>query len=255
MAVSTAFNDARTLATIAFAQSPGNILTAEVVVALSKALHDLRREPHVRCVAIAGDGADFSFGASVAEHRPKEIGRVLPLMHALIADVLETPAPTAAIVRGRCLGGGFELALACDYIFAEDDATFGLPEIALGVFPPAASVLLPLRVGAARALPAILGGRPASADEWRAQGLIERTWPAGQFATEFAAWFTRTLAPHSAEALRHAARATRRSLVRAVREDLPEVERLYLQDLMRSHDATEGIDAFLEKRAPRWEDR
>jgi cyclohexa-1,5-dienecarbonyl-CoA hydratase len=255
MAVSTTFNDARTLATITFVQPTGNILTAEVVVALSKALHEVRREPHLRCVAIAGEGADFSFGASVAEHRAKDIDRVLPLAHALIADLLETPAPTAAIVRGRCLGGGFELALACDYIFAGDDATFGLPEIALGVFPPAASVLLPLRVGAARALSAILGGQTATSNEWRPHGLIEHVWPRGECATEFAAWFSRTLAPHSAEALRHAARAARRALVRAVREDLPEVERLYLQDLMRSHDATEGIDAFLAKRAPRWEDR
>ena len=255
MAVSTSFNDARTLATITFAQPTGNLLTAEIVAALSKALHDLGREPHLRCVAITGEGADFSFGASVAEHRPREIDRVLPLAHALIADVLAVSAPTAALVRGRCLGGGFELALACDYIFADDGATFGLPEIALGVFPPAASVLLPLRAGAARALPAILGGRIATADAWRAHGLIEQVWSPGEFSTEFVGWFTRTLAPHSAEALRHATRAARRTLVRAVREDLPEVERLYLQDLMRSHDATEGIDAFLEKRAPRWEDR
>jgi cyclohexa-1,5-dienecarbonyl-CoA hydratase len=104
-------------------------------------------------------------------------------------------------------------------------------------------------------LSAILGGRPSTAAEWHARGLIECVWPSGDLAAGFAEWFAQTLAPHSAEALRQAARATRRPLVRAVREELPEVERLYLQDLMRSHDAAEGIDAFLEKRAPRWEDR
>lgn len=255
MPVTTQINDARTLASITFAETPGNILTAELVVAMSKALHDLQRETHLRCIAMSGDGEDFSFGASVPEHRPREIDRVLPLAHALIADVLNASAPTVALVRGRCLGGGFELALACDYIVAADDATFALPEIALGVFPPAASVLLPLRVGAARALPAILGGRTTTAREWEAHGLVERVWAPTAMATEFAAWFDRTLAPHSAEALRQATRAARRPLTRAVREDLPEVERQYLKDLMRSHDAAEGIEAFLARRAPRWDDR
>jgi cyclohexa-1,5-dienecarbonyl-CoA hydratase len=92
----------------------------------------------------------------VAEHAPAEIARVLPAMHELVHALLDAPAPTAAVVRGRCLGGGFELALACDFILAADDATFGLPEVALGVFAPAGSILLAERVGAARATRALL---------------------------------------------------------------------------------------------------
>ena len=80
---------------------------------------------------------------------------------------------TAALVRGRCLGGGFEIALACDFIFAEESAVFGLPEIALGVFPPAASALLPPRVGTARATSAIISGKPRPAVEWQQAGLVE----------------------------------------------------------------------------------
>src|SRR5690606_8128747 len=96
-------------------------------------------------------------------------------MHALIYDLLDAPAPTAAIVRGRCFGGGFELALACDFVFAADTASFSLPEIALGVFPPAASVLLPLRAGGARATRAILTGEVTAAGEWADAGLVHST--------------------------------------------------------------------------------
>ncbi|PYR57647.1 MAG: cyclohexa-1,5-dienecarbonyl-CoA hydratase, partial [Acidobacteria bacterium] len=129
-----------------------------MVQALQSALESIEPNPHLKLITIEGDGPDFSFGASVPEHAPDEIARVLPEMHALIERLLDAPAVTAAIVRGRCLGGGFELALACDFIFAAADAVMGLPEIALGVFPPAASALLPVRIGAARATRAIVTG-------------------------------------------------------------------------------------------------
>ena len=158
MPVNLSLNGARTRASLVFEHHPGNLLTGEIVGQLHAALTDLDNLPHLKLVTIEGAGADFSFGASVPEHGPEEIARVLPATHALITALLEVPAPTAAVVRGKCLGGGFELALACDFILASDTAMFGLPEIALGVFPPAASVLLPVRAGAARATSAILSG-------------------------------------------------------------------------------------------------
>jgi cyclohexa-1,5-dienecarbonyl-CoA hydratase len=255
MPVTVAFNQAITRASVVIAEPPGNLLTAEIVTQLRAVLDDLAEERHLRLVTIAGDGPDFSFGASVPEHRAAQIDRVLPDTHALIVELLTLPAPTAAVVRGRCLGGGFELALACDVIFAADTATFGLPEIALGVFPPAASVLLPARVGVARATSAILTGHPRPAAEWHAAGLVEFVAPDAQLSAAVDRWFEASLARHSAEALRHGVRAVRTPLVDRVRRELPEAERLYLEDLMRSHDATEGIQAFLEKRAARWKDQ
>ena len=136
MPVNLSLNPGRTRAAIVFEHHPGNLLTAEIVGQLHAALTDLEDLPHLRLVTIEGAGTDFSFGASVAEHAPEQIASVLPATHALLSALLEVPAPTAAVVRGRCLGGGFELALACDFILAADTATFGLPEIALGVFPP-----------------------------------------------------------------------------------------------------------------------
>ena len=255
MSVTVAFNEELTRASLVFEHPTGNVLTSEIVACLRTAMEDLSESPHLRLVTLEGAGQDFSFGASIPEHRAEEIARVLPEMHALVLDVLSLPVPTAAIVRGRCLGGGFELALACDFIFAADTATFGLPEIALGVFPPAATVLLPRRVGAARATSAILTGQTRPAGDWWESGQLEQVVPDTKLADAVAQWFSATLACRSAESLRHAVRATRAPLVSAAAEELPVAERLYLQELMRSHDASEGVQAFLEKRAPRWKDR
>jgi cyclohexa-1,5-dienecarbonyl-CoA hydratase len=255
MSVSVSFNQDQSRAAFRIFHPKGNIITSEIVQALRPALENVARHPHVKLVTIEGEGADFSFGASVPEHAPDQIGHVLPQMHALIEELLEVPAVTAAIVRGRCLGGGFELALACDFIFASDDAVFGLPEIVLGVFPPAASALLPLRVGYARATNAVLSGESRSAGHWAEAGLIELTAPVAQLASRVDAWFAEHLAPRSASALRHAAAAVRTGLLAHVRDTLPVLERLYLEDLMRTVDASEGVDAFMQKRAPRWRDR
>ena len=253
--VHVAFSPDRGRAAFRLFHPKGNIVTAEMVAALAQALEGLADSPHLKLVTIEGAGGDFSFGASIPEHVPGEIDRVLPQMHELIYGLLDFPAPTAAVVRGRCLGGGFELALACDFIFAERSAVFGLPEIALGVFPPAASALLPARVGAAAATSAILTGATRTADEWRTLGLVERVSEPGSVAADVDRWFDEHLRPRSAAALRHATAAARLSLRHPVGGVLPELERLYLRDLMGTADAAEGIAAFLAKRPARWTDR
>jgi cyclohexa-1,5-dienecarbonyl-CoA hydratase len=253
--VSVAFDQAQSRAAFTLHHPRGNIITADMVGALRWALESVSENPHLKLITIEGSGADFSFGASIPEHVPGEIDRVLPEMHALIYELLDARAPTAAVVRGRCFGGGFELALACDFIFASESATFALPEIALGVFPPAASVLLPLRVGAAFAARTVLTGETRTAAAWQDAGLVHATAPAAELSTHVDEWFASTLAPLSAAALRHAAAAVRATLTARVRETLPQLERLYLDELMRTHDAVEGIEAFMAKRAPRWTDR
>lgn len=253
--LTVSFNDDGTRAAFRFFHPKGNIITAEIVDALTAAFADVREMPHLKLMTIEGVGADFSFGAAVAEHAPGEIDRVLPRMHELVYALLDAPAPTAAIVRGRCLGGGFELALACDFILAADDSTFGLPEVALGVFAPAGSILLAERIGAARATRALLKGDAQPVSVWRETGLIELTAPPLSLTTEAEHWFATQFSRRSAATLQRAVRAARAGLTARVRELLPLVERLYLQDLMHTHDAPEGVAAFLEKRTPRWLDR
>lgn len=253
--LSVAFDTNQTRAAFTLYHPKGNILTSELIGALRSALGAVTENPHLKLITIEGAGDDFSFGASIPEHVPGEIDRVLPEMHALIYEMLDALAPTAALVRGRCFGGGFELALACDFILAEENATFALPEIALGVFPPAASALLPMRVGYGAATRAILTGEVLDAAAWHARNVVTLVAPKGGLHEAADAWFAEHLAQKSAAALRYAAAAARTGLAAHVHDVLPQLERLYLEDLMRTQDAVEGIDAFMAKRAPSWTDR
>jgi cyclohexa-1,5-dienecarbonyl-CoA hydratase len=253
--VRVAFNRDHTRAAFHLFHPKGNIVTADMIRALEQSLETIAETPHLKLITIEGAGPDFSFGASIPEHAPAEIERVLPEAHALIHSLLDVPVATAALVRGRCLGGGFEIALACDFIFAEESAVFGLPEVALGVFPPAAAALLPPRVGTARATSAIVTGQALAAAVWRDAGLLESVVPDGTLQAEVDRWFEAHLQAKSGVALRYAATAARHSLRAHARAVLPELEQLYLKDLMQTHDAAEGIAAFLEKRGPRWTDQ
>lgn len=228
----------------------GNLLSLEMVRTIAAALdaHAAGR----KWVTFEGAGGEFSFGAMVQEHVPGPMERVLPETHALLRRVLALPAPTAALVEGRCLGGGFELALACDLVIAEDDATLGLPEIGLAAFPPAGSVLLPLRVGASRAASAVLTGVAKSAPHWHDMGLVEALAPRGRIAEAAGAWFDRNLAPRSPVALAAAALASR-LVLRAIAEPaIAAAEKLYLDRVLPSHDAAEGVRAFIDRRPPEW---
>lgn len=233
-------------------QPKGNIISRALMHDLHRALGEVSRAPAVKLVTIEGAGNDFSYGASVEEHRPEVIGEVLPDLHNLVRELLAVPAPTAAIVRGRCLGGGFEIALGCDLIFASLTAVMGVPEIALGVFPPAAAALLPLRVGVSRAASAVLTGQARPAEKWLEAGLVELTAPPQELEAAVDRWFDVNLAPRSAAALRCAALASRAAMRQHVDAVLPDLERFYLETLMRTNDAVEGIAAFIEKRPPVW---
>jgi cyclohexa-1,5-dienecarbonyl-CoA hydratase len=233
-------------------QPKANILSIALMRGLRAALADVGRHPHVRLVTIEGAGDQFSYGASVEEHRAARVAETLGELHGLVRDLLACPAPTAAVVRGRCLGGGFEVALACDLIFAATTAVLGVPEITLGVFPPAAAALLPLRVGASRASAAVLTGRAQPVDTWVAAGLIELVAPPQELQSAVDRWFEDNLASRSAAALRCAVQACRSSLAPQLDATLPRLEQLYLDTLMRTRDANEGIEAFLEKRHAHW---
>lgn len=229
-----------------------NIISIAVMRELRRALAGVTMTPTIKLVTIEGAGEHFSYGASVEEHRAGVIHTALTELHGLVHDLLDVPAPTAAVVRGRCLGGGFEVALACDLIFASTTAVLGVPEISLGVFPPAASALLPLRVGASRAASAVLTGRMIPVETWNHTGLIELVAPAQELLAAADHWFDAHLASRSAAALRCAALASRAMTRHQIEVVLPELEHLYLERLMRTHDAVEGIEAFLEKRPPVW---
>jgi cyclohexa-1,5-dienecarbonyl-CoA hydratase len=233
-------------------EPPGNLLSLAMVRALDEALSSAAARRGLKWLTIEGEGGDFSYGAKIQEHLPGPMAEVLPATLAVFRRLLSLPSPTAALVTGRCLGGGFELATCCDDILATDDATFGLPGIRLAAFAPAAAAVLPLRVGASRASRAMLTGVTQTPAYWHDAGLLSLVAPQADLLEVAGEWFDQHLAPRSAIALAHAATASRLTLRAAAEPALAEAERLYVEGLLRTADAVEGIEAWLEERPPRW---
>ena len=228
----------------------GNLLDGKMLAALTSAIERHAADPALKVILFEGAGPNFSFGASVAEHVRAEAPAMLRQFHGLFHLLGRLAIPTAAVVRGACLGGGCELAAWCSFVFASPDALFGQPEIKLAVLPPMASLLLPWRLGGARGLDLCVTGRTLSATEAESFGLV--TEIAAEPLTACLAYLAQHLSPSSASSLRFAERAARAGLNRHFTDELPGLERLYLDELMATPDANEGIAAFLERRKPRW---
>jgi len=230
----------------------GNVVNSDVVRELREVVA-LAATQELVCLLLDHTGKHFSYGASVEDHTPDRVGEFLKEFHELAREVLALNLPVIACVRGMCLGGGLEIALLADQIFASPSAVFAQPEIELGVFAPLGSVLLPRRVGSARAADLLLSGRRMDAAAAQEAGLVSMV---ADDPTEAArSWIALHLAPKSAAALRFATRALRVSWSGGFLRDLANLEALYLGELMSTHDAQEGISAFLEKRRPVWENR
>ena len=228
-----------------------NVLDIEMLGAIRNRVRALSASPgNLKLLVFEGAGAHFSFGASVPEHLPENVGTLVPLFHRLFRDLDELGAPTAAIVRGQCLGGALELASWCGMVFASPEAKLGVPEASLGVFPPVANLTIPWRTGGARAARLAVTGEILDAGRSLAWGLVDDVSDDPDAA--LAGWFEKHLSPKSAVAIRYAWRAARRPLTLALRNDLPDLEKLYLDDLMTRRDPVEGLTAFLEKRPPVW---
>lgn len=249
------FDHGGRVARVHLAAPKANILDCEMVPELDEIFTDLSARTDLRAIVIGGDGPHFSYGASIQEHMPDQIGAALGRLSNLLRKVASAPAPTIAAVRGQCLGGGMELVLACDLILAEETAHFGIPEIKLGVFPPAASALLPVRMGLARATEIVLTGRIWTAGESHSKELVARLAPDGGLEDELQSWLESDFVHHSPVALRFAVKAIRERVVKALHEDLPRYDQMYLEEMMPLGDAEEGIRAFLEKRLPQWSNR
>lgn len=236
--------------------APANLLDRAQIRRITEQLEVLADEPELRAIVVRGSGGHFCYGASVPEHLPGQVEAMLPEFHALLRafDHPRLP-PVIASVRGRCLGGGLELALVCDQIFAAEGSSLGCPEIKLGVFPPAGIALLPLRVSAARALELATTGRIVTGAEAHAIGLVEHLAPADALDDAVESWIRTQWLPLSGAALRQARYAARAPFRAVLQERLAELEGQYLGPVMSTEDAREGLNAFLEKRAPRWSHR
>lgn len=238
---------------LVLATPKANIIDAAKIAALNAAYMAASSDRKLACIVITGEGPHFSFGASVEEHLPRNFAAMLASFHGLFRLMLETGVPTLAAVRGQCLGGALELSSFSTRVFASPDAKLGQPEIKLGVIAPVASVFLPERIGRAAAEDLCLTGRSLTAAEALAVGLVDEIADDPDAAA--IAWAKRELLPLSSSSLRLAQKAVRLGLASRFDRDIEHVERLYRDELMRTADAVEGLNAFLEKRAPSWSQR
>jgi cyclohexa-1,5-dienecarbonyl-CoA hydratase len=229
---------------------PHNILTRDVLAELRQALRGLADRRDLRVLVLAATGKHFSAGADVAEHMPPSFRDLIPEFIETVLAVGDFPLPVIAAVQGRCLGGAFELITAADIIIASEEATFGHPEIKLGVFPPAACVLLPARCALGVASEVLYAGEPLTAVQARDAGLARNVVPLDQLEAAVSALAGR-IARHSAVALRLTKRCLRETWL-VQREMLWRAGRIYTEDLMATDDAVVGLAAFLEKRQPVW---
>ncbi|HZD51403.1 MAG TPA: cyclohexa-1,5-dienecarbonyl-CoA hydratase [Woeseiaceae bacterium] len=232
------------------ARPKANLFDAVMIEAVDGALSGEAGNKRLKAVLLCADGPHFSFGASVEEHLPGQCESMLRALHGLILRIFEYPVPVLGAVRGQCLGGGLEVAAAGHLMFAAPDAKFGQPEIKLGVFAPAASCLLPIRIGRAKAEDMLFSGRSLDAPEAHRVGLVNAIDDDPESCA--LAWFERHLLPLSAGSLRFAVTAARGGLQGEVRRRLAEVETLYLEELMSTRDAVEGLNAFIAGREPQW---
>jgi cyclohexa-1,5-dienecarbonyl-CoA hydratase len=230
---------------------PLNILTGDVLRRLETELRALAEQSDLRVLLLTATGKHFSAGADVGEHLPPHHLSLIPLFLDTVAALDAFPVPVVAAVRGKCLGGAFELIQAADLIVAGEGASFGQPEIVLGVFPPAACVLLPERLPPALVSRIIYQGESITAAEALRGGLAARVVP-DETVDEAALEEARRITRHSAVALRGAKRALRGSSGAARAAALREAGHIYLHELMETHDAVEGLRAFTEKRRPVW---
>ena len=230
-----------------------NIVDAGMIAALDAALADHRDRRDLKAVLLGAEGPHFSFGASVEEHLPESCEAMLKSLHALVRTLLEYPVPVLVAIRGQCLGGGLEVAMAGHHLIAAPDAALGQPEMMLGVFAPAASCLMPERIGQSRAEDLLLSGRSVSGTDALAMGLVDDIADDPEGAA--LGYFDKHLAAKSASSLRMAVRAARAGFTKRVIARLHEVEDLYLNELMSTRDAVEGLEAFIAKRPASWENR
>jgi cyclohexa-1,5-dienecarbonyl-CoA hydratase len=242
------------VARITLNRPPLNILNMAMMGELRQVLAQVRSEDDLKVLVIGHRGKAFSAGVAIEEHTREKVREMLEKFHGVFRLLDSLALPSLALVDGMALGGGCELALFCDMVVASDRATFGQPEIKVGVFPPVAAVLMPHLIGRNRTLEMLLTGTVIGAEEAKAIGLINRVFPAGSFL-ENAEEFIGKLTSLSRPVLRLTKRAITQSLYARVPDGIASAEQLYLDELMRTEDAGEGLNAFLEKRQPSWKNR
>jgi cyclohexa-1,5-dienecarbonyl-CoA hydratase len=239
------------LARITFTHPPLNVFDLQLMDEMAQALDGLRQRAEISAVVISGSERAFSAGVDVAVHTPEQVPTMFQKFHGLILALAKFPKITIAEVRGACLGGGAELAMLCDMCFTTPDAKWGFPEITLGCYPPVACTALAALVGQKRAADLIFTGRIFSGSEAAAWGLANEALAERELQNAIQGKLD-YLFKLSPAALAHAKKAFYAWDSIHLDKGLVRAEKIYIEELMQTEDAKEGIQAWLEKRRPDW---
>jgi cyclohexa-1,5-dienecarbonyl-CoA hydratase len=239
------------LGTIKLKRPPVNVLNIEMMDEINDTLKDWAENRGLKVVLFDADGKCFSAGVDVGEHIGDLAPKMIESFHGMFRLMDRLGAVTVSSVYGSCLGGGCELAIFCDLVIADESAKFGQPEIQVGVLPPIAAQIMPRIIGRKAAMDLILSGRIISAQEAHTMGLINKVVAKGELARETQD-FIRPYLSLSAEVLRITKKTVKAGLMDDFEPSLKAIEDIYLNELMKTNDAQEGLKAFLEKRSPEW---
>jgi cyclohexa-1,5-dienecarbonyl-CoA hydratase len=240
-----------TVARITLRNPPVNVIDIPMMEELSTAIAEIEAQPAVAVIVFGGEGKAFSAGVDVVAHTPDKVGEMLTRFHSVIRALVATKKVTIAGVHGHCLGGGAELAMICDIVHTTEQAQWGFPEIKLGCYPPIACTALAALVGQKRAAELILTGRTIVGREAAEIGLANHVVPEGHLGSSVHETLDR-LASLSPAALAVTKKAFYAWDSMHFDKGLARAEKIYLEELMQSADAQEGIRAFIEKRPPKW---
>jgi len=241
------------VATLTLNRAPLNVFNIEMMEEINTYLEGLKKERSLKLLVIQAMGKAFSAGVDVGEHLGDLVYKMIEVFHRMFRLMDTLKVPSLAVVNGSALGGGCELALYCDMVIATEKAKFGQPEIQVGVFPPIAALIFPRMIGRKKAMELILSGETISAQEALTLGLINKVVSEASLDQEVNA-FIEKFKRLSGVVLKLAKEATLAGLNDDTDKGLKVIEKIYLDRLMKTHDAIEGLKAFLEKRKPTWKD-
>ncbi len=237
------------VAWIKLANPPLNIVDMEMMNELINAVEKSENEAHI--AVIGHEGKHFSAGAEIKEHYPDKAPEMIKTFTELIGKILNYDGVTVAAVKGYALGGGFEIPMACDIILASQNAKLGNPEITLAHYPPIAIAILPRMIGWKNAFEIILTGDAVSAERAMEIGIVNRVFNDESFEEEVKN-YVNSLLEKSPAALKFTKKALKASIALYFNEIMEKINDIYLNGLIKTEDAVEGLNAFLEKRKPTW---